>query len=544
MRALVIAVFAAASAVAAAAEPLTAAESSGYSRTSLYVEVIDFVRAVAAESPRVALSTLTRSLEGRDVPLVILSREGVRTPAELRSAGKPAVLVMANIHAGEVEGKEACQMLIREVGTGRLAGLLDHQVVLLLPIFNADGNERLGPNRRDHGPELAGVRHNSQYLDLNRDFIKLESPEVRALVRLLRTWDPVLMVDMHTTNGSYHRDPVTYATGSHPNTAEELTSFMWRHFFPSVGKRLREGFGWGNLPYGTYIDAENPHQGWRNDAIEARYSTNYVALRNRLTILNENYSHADFKTRVLASFDFLRSILEYTNTNAREIAARVNRIDASTRAEFMNTHFVVDWRLEPFMEITVRGFEHERVPTTAEQRAQFPWLGEYRMAPTSTPRDYTVPYMARAVATRSTPLPRGYVLLPGFSEAIDNLHAHGIVMERLVRPATLVTEHYRLTGVRVAERLFQGHAMVSLSGGWEEAETPIPAGAVFIDLRQPLARLVPILLEPDSTDSLATWGFFNRALVRQWSSEPGLYPIVRVHRRPPVPLLVLAEPGW
>jgi len=188
-----------------AAEPVTVVEATDYTRTSLYREVLDFLQQVERTSSVMAIAPLATSTEGRMVPLVILSKERVRTPNELRATGKPAVLVMANIHAGEVEGKEASQMLIREVANGRLAGLLDHQVILVIPIFNVDGNDKLGKNRHDKGPELAGVRYNGQYLDLNRDYTKLESPEVSALVRLFNTWDPALVVDMHTTNGSYHR---------------------------------------------------------------------------------------------------------------------------------------------------------------------------------------------------------------------------------------------------------------------------------------------------------------------------------------------------
>lgn len=543
MRFLLLGLLVATGVGAGSSDPLTVAESSGYTRTSLHHEVVEFLHTVTAGSANASLAVLTRSVEGREIPLVILSQDGIRSPAELRALGKPAVLVMANIHAGEVEGKEASQMLIREAASGRLAHLLQNQVILVIPILNADGNERLGRHRRDSGPELAGVRHNSQYLDLNRDFIKLESPEIRALVRLLREWDPVLVVDMHTTNGSHQRDPVTYATGSNPNTDSALSDYMWQKLFPEVGARLRDSFGWGSLPYGNFVDAEHPEEGWHNPAIEARFGTNYAALRNRLTILDETFYVADFRTRVLASFDFLQAILDFTNIHAREIGALVTRSDSETRTGLLNHEFAAEWRLEPLMEITVRGFEHERVATTPEQRVRFPWLGEYRMVATETPRDYTVPYLARAVPTRTVPLPAGYVLLPGFKEALANLQAHGIILEELIEPAPVLAEHFRISKVRIASQLFQGHALVTLDGGYEAEMTELPAGAVWVDMRQPLARLIPIMLEPTSSDSLAAWGFFNRSVVRQWSAEPGIYPVVRLSERPSVPLVILPEPA-
>ncbi len=523
-----------------AGELLTTAEASAFTRTSSHREVLDFVHSVAATSPLVTLGTLTRSPEGREVPLVILSRERVQTPTQLATTSKPAVVIMANIHAGEVEGKEATQMLIREVGSGRLAHLLDHQVILVIPIFNTDGNEQLGKNRGDDGPELAGVRHNGQYLDLNRDFVKLESPEVRALVRLLNQWDPVLFVDMHTTNGSYHRAPVTYATGANPNGAKEITDFMWSRMFPAVGKRLRSE-GWKSVPYGNFVDAEQPDKGWVSDSIEARYGTNYVGLRNRFVILDENYSHAEFRTRVLSSFAFIRAVLEFSNLYAAEMASLVRRVDVATRDGFYRQEFALEWKLERLMDVTIEGFEHVKVPTTPEERARYPWLREYRMRPTETLRDYTIPYLAVAVPTRTVPLPAGYVLLPGFAEALDTLRAHGLGVERLLEPLTLRGERFALENVEVSSRLFQGHAMLTLTGRWEAAELALPAGAFYVDMRQPLARLVPVLLEPASTDSLAAWGFFSRAIVRQWSLEPGVYPVLRVAQRPPAPLLVVSD---
>ena len=201
---------------------ITVAESSNYTKTSLYDDVMTFLYQVQKKSGLVKILPLTTSSEGRLVPLVVLSKEKVSRPADLQMAGKPAVLVMANIHAGEVEGKEASLMLIRDIAFGKFAGLLDTQVLLFIPIFNADGNDKLRHHRRDLGPELAGVRFNGQNLDLNRDYTKLESPEVRALVSLLSAWDPVLLVDMHTTNGSYHREPVTYSTLVNPNSDKKL----------------------------------------------------------------------------------------------------------------------------------------------------------------------------------------------------------------------------------------------------------------------------------------------------------------------------------
>jgi len=523
-----------------AVEPLTVVEATGYARTSLHREVVDFLYRVERSSSLVAITPIATSTEGRMIPLVILSRERVRTPAELRATGKPAVLVMANIHAGEVEGKEACQMLIRDVAGGTLAGLLDHQVILVVPIFNVDGNDKLGKNRHDDGPELAGVRYNGQGLDLNRDFTKLESPEVRGLVHLLEAWDPVLVVDMHTTNGSYHREPVSYTTCANANGPQALADYMWNTLFPAVAEILRKNYSYDSIPYGEFVDGANPSKGWINEAIEARYGTNFVGLRNRLAILDENYSYADFKTRVLASFAFVRTVLEFTSANAEEIAALVRRVDRETATDYFRKPFVSETTLERLRDVTVEGWEFTTEPVPPEEKAKYPWRGDVRVKPTDVPRDYTVPYLALAVPKRSVPLPLGYVVLPGQDQVVDHLQAQGIIVEKLVEGCRLSAEHFVIEKIELAKTIYQGHVQNTFTGHYEKGDVEVPAGSIFVDMRQPLARLIPVLLEPTSTDSLASWGFFDRVIVRQWSNEPAPYPVLRVASRPPVPVLLAA----
>jgi hypothetical protein len=522
-----------------AVEPLTVVEKAEYARTSAYQEVIDFVYAIQARSEQVAVTTLTTSPEGRMVPLVILSKERVRSPYDLRRTGKSAVLIMANIHAGEVEGKEACQMLIRDVALGDLAALLDSQVILVIPVFNTDGNEKLGRNRRDKGPELAGERANGQGLDLNRDYLKLDSPEVRALVALWNEWDPLLFVDMHTTNGSYHREPVTYCTGSNPNNAPAIDEYMWRKLFPAVAATLKDTYGYDSVPYGNFADRERPEKGWESDTVEARYGTNYFALRNRFAILDENYSYADFKTRVLGSYAFVRAILAFTAEHLGEMAALAARAESETVEGFLKQPFAVESKLEPLFDVTIKGFEHVKEPIPPEDKAKYPaWVGDFLIKPTDTPRDYTAPYLARAVATTTVPLPLGYVVPPANDEVVDNLRSHGIRVERLLAPARMTVERFAVDKVELAKSLYQGRVALTIAGKYASEERELPAGSHFVDMRQPLARLIPVLLEPNSVDSLAAWGFFNRVLARQWSSEPGTYPVLRAASRPGVPLLL------
>ncbi|MCK4765227.1 MAG: M14 family metallopeptidase [Candidatus Aminicenantes bacterium] len=516
---------------------LTTAESSNYTGTTLYEDVIDFLFYMQEKADIIKILNLTTSTEGRKIPLVVLSAEGIKSAAELRLVQEPVVLINANIHAGEIEGKEAALMLIREFAQHKLDHLLQNQVILILPIFNPDGNEKLGKNRRDNGPELAGIRANGQNLDLNRDFLKLESPEVKALVKLFNEWDPVLFVDLHTTNGSYHREPVTYMTLNNPNTSGVLQDYMWQKFFPAAAKILAEKYGYDSLPYGNFVDRAEPGKGWRNHAFEARYGTNYAGLRNMFTILDENYSHADFKTRVLACLGFVKSILHYTKDHIKEMRQIQREVNLKTKRNYHRDKFALEHKTEKLKQVTIKSYVFKKEKIKPEDRKKFPpWYGEYYVTPTKTHRDYTVPYFTKAVPTRSIELPMAYIISPHQPKIVKKLKNHGIVVEKVRKEVKAGVEKFVIENLQLAKRVYQGHVFVTIKGHYVEEEVVILKGSYYVSMRQPLARVIATLLEPECTDSLAAWGYFNRQIVRQWSSRFGFYPVFRLHKAIPIEL--------
>ncbi len=512
-------------------ELLTVAEQSDYKRTSTYRDVMEFLFAAQARSDKIEIVRLTTTTEGLMVPLVVISSEAIKSPKELILSGKPAVLIMANIHAGEIEGKEATLMLIRDFVQNKDSHHLENQVVLVIPVFNADGNDKFGKNRRDNGPELAGTRYNGQFLDLNRDYLKLESPEVRGLVKLFNQWDPVLVVDMHTTNGSYHREPVTYTTNVNPNGDMGLSDYMWKHFFPGAAKILKDTYGYDSVPYGNFTDRTKPEKGWRNHAFLARYGNNYAGLRNRFTVLDENYSHADFKTRVLASYGFIKSILQYSHQHIRDMEKIVKAVDINTKNNYARENFVLEFENEKLFDVTVKSYEFEIEKIKEEDRDKYPpWYGDYIAKKTDVHKDYTVPYYCKAVSKRSIPLPEAYILLPYQDTIIKNLQHHGIAAARIRKPFQAEVEVFKIEEIKPAQRLYQGHVFIGLKGQYVTETLTIPENSYLISMKQPLARLIPVLLEPESQDSLAAWGLFNRQLVSQWTDKPMLYPVYRLHK--------------
>ncbi|HDP94617.1 MAG TPA: hypothetical protein ENN40_04560 [Candidatus Aminicenantes bacterium] len=511
----------------------TVAESSEYSRTSSHAEVMSLVARLQASSSRVRVIHMATSTEGRTIPMVVVSRDGIASPAAMRLDNRSCVLINANIHAGEVEGKTASLMLIRELALSPSADLLEQQVLLIVPDFNPDGNDRFGLNRGDNGPELAGIRANAQNLDLNRDFLKMESPEMQGLIQVLRHWDPVLFVDLHTTNGSYHREPVTYTTLSNPNSDPTLREYMWKTMFPAVQKTLKEKFGFDSVPYGNFRNRAKPEEGWANHAFGALYSTNYVGLRNRFTILDENYSHADFRTRVLSCHAFLRAVIAYTAQHLPTMRRLTAEADQRTFNAFPGSDFVLDYEVIPLLDFVLKSYRFKITPIPPEEKSKYPpWYGDSIVRPTDEHRDYPLKYFADTRATRTRDLPLAYLLEPAFRHSAELLRSHGLVVEKTDHEIEMDVEVFSLSRVELKPNLFQGHVPIRVEGEYKTATRRIPAGTWWISLSQPLARLVPELLEPDAAHGLLQWGHFNRVIQRQWSNRPGSYPVMRVKKIP------------
>lgn len=505
------------------------AEQSNYTKTSSYDDVMRHLFEVQNQTDKIHLARLTTTYEGRMIPLVIISKEGVKNILDAKATGKPIILIMANIHAGEIEGKEAMLMFTRDIVTGKADEYLENQIILVLPIFNADGNDKFGKNRGDNGPELAGVRYNGQNLDLNRDYVKLVSPEVTALVGLINQWDPVLVVDMHTTNGSYHRNPVTYATLSHASSDPQLFDYMWKNMFPEVTKTLKDKYGYDSIPYGNFSDNLEPTKGWENDTDMARYGTNYIGLRNRFTILDENYSHSDFKTRVLASYSFIKSILQYTNKNIYKMRDIVIQSDLKTRNSFYKEAFSLECKFEKLCDITIKSYEFIKEKIKPEDKDKYPpWIKDYISKRTENLKDYTVPYYGKSVSTRTVNLPQAYIITPFHPEILEKLKQHGIVVEKITKPFTAEVEIYNIKTMELAKQLYQGNVNITVKGEYSKGTIEIPQNSYLVSMKQPLARLIPVMLEPESPDSFVSWGFFNRELVEQWSARFRPYPVFRI----------------
>jgi hypothetical protein len=533
--------------LAAQTMPLTVAERSNFDSTSSAAQVGAFLDSLQLAGAPISVSAMGRTAQGRPLYLVIASDPAVTSPGEAAASGKLVVYLQGNIHAGEVEGKEALLILLRELA-GPRRDLLQKLVVLVCPDYNPDGNDAFGPvaqhRGEQNGPALVGDRADALNLDLNRDYFKAEAPETRASLRqVYTTWDPALMVDLHTTDGTRHGYLLTYAPPLDPVGPRGPTLFVQDQMLPAIRRALEEKYREPIYDYGNVEDALDP-KSWDTYAPIGWYGTNYVGLRGRMAILSEAYSHADFKTRVQATHDFLVEILGYAAAHDDEIRRLERDADRQTTLEGAGAaprpRLAVEYRpvsrgVEPIVLEVMR-------PTGDSVR------GRPRLEPTGQYRTVRIPANVLFADSASRPLPAGYFLPAGADDVATLLRLHGIEVRRLSAPWTDTVETVAASQLSWAPREFQGHSLLQVTATYAPALRTLPAGSFFVTTAQPLGRLVFALLEPEGW-GLVRWGLFDRLLGSEFGTYSGLVygsgnvrelPISRAVRTPRVSMMTLS----
>ncbi|MEZ6016506.1 MAG: M14 family metallopeptidase [Planctomycetota bacterium] len=516
--------------------PRTVAEASAFARTSTSTEARAFLDALASQphAARLRRSVIGATMEGKPIELVTVAEPMPADEAALLASPRLRIFVNANIHAGEVEGKEAVLQLLREFAQGEHAALLEHAVLFFVPVYNGDGNDRIRRSNRtsQNGPdEGVGERENAAGLDLNRDFMKLESPEARALVPLLARLDPHLFLDLHTTNGTDHGYALTYATSLVPSLDPELERYAHGTFLPDVSRRVLERHGVHTFDYGNLGRAradEAPR--WQTYDHRPRFGTNMLGLRNRLTLLSEAFSYLDFEARIAATRAFVLEAIEVAVRDRERLRRITSEADQRVLTEAA-LPVAIDADLEPGTPFSLRLQRVREVEVPLEDGAK----GTRRVA-TGEVRTVDALAQVRFVATRDAGLDLaldGAWVIPAPSDAVlRTLALHGIETRRLER--ALHVEDARVFVLRAApkaRRPFQGHLERTFEGEWRARGADLPVGACIVPRRQRLARLAAWLLEPESDDSLGTWNFFyaevDAALPR---GDDAVFPVWRVTR--------------
>lgn len=484
------------------ARPPLVFETSNYTQTTTYAEVMQVVEYTASRMKNAYVDTMGYSVDGKIIPLVVLSDRKIRTPKQAKALKRPVIMVLANIHAGEVEGKDALLRLMLEFSEGKHKEILKKITVLLVPIYNADGNDQFDRLNRitQNGPEKVGVRPNKQGYDLNRDYMKLESPEAQALIgRGFSYWDPLLFMDLHTTNGSYHGYHLTYSTPLNPNTHSIITEFQTKVMMPEIKKAMQQK-QWRIFEYGNYINNE-PDSGWVTFSEQPRFGTNYYGLRNRLTLLSEAYSYVDYKNRIAVTYDFVLTTLQYAASKQQllyQMHQALDRTYADTAAVWQDSLGTSFTLAPPVVEDFYTG-SVDTVFHADVNRMTFKMRKEVQGRKI---RNY-----GRFTATRFERIPAEYYIdnrSQQFDTLLIKLKAHGIAVEKVTTSLNDM-EHFRVASKQRASRPFQGRHLLTFTGSW------VPANAVYgtfykVSTRNAHRNLIAYLLEPTTNDGLFAWG--------------------------------------
>jgi murein tripeptide amidase MpaA len=486
----------------------THAEQTEYRETPRYAETIAFAKRLAAVSPLIEFQSFGRSGEGRELPLLIACRHETFSPDAAKKAGKPVVLIQACIHAGEPDGKDAGFALLRDIAvTETLPSLLEHVVVLFIPIYNADGHERFGPYNRinQNGPSQMGWRTTSTYQNLNRDYMKVDTPETRAWLALWNKWEPDLFIDCHVTDGADYRYNITYHFEHHEGIDPQVLAWE-RAVIDGKVKPATEAAGNVVSWYLEFKDNRDFLLGIADFSGSPRFSTGYTPLWNRPGILIETHMLKNYRSRVLATYDFLRFTLEEVNRSPESLLQAVKAADKQTVSKGMTYDPVRRVPVKHELTDQARPYELKALEYRTEPSSV---SGDFRVIFGTEPLDLTVPMFDTFRVKAAIAPPLYYIVPVQWSVVIEVLQAHCLDLRKLIEGAQLEIESYRFEEVSWPSGPFEGRQMPTFQINPVRELRFFPAGSVIVPLAQKGAKVAINLLEPQAPDSLAAWGFFN-----------------------------------
>lgn len=516
MRIVFFLLFVAATSFSQDADWLTDYEKSDCKRTPRYKESIEYCKRLAQASPKVHYTTFGKSPQGRDLPLLVVDGRGNFTPELVRTTSNAVLLIQAGIHSGEVCGKDAGLMLIRDMAIeGKFQNLLDHVTFLFIPIFNVDGHERFGPYNRinQNGPEEMGWRTTAQNLNLNRDFLKADAPEMQTWLKMFQHWLPDFFVDCHSTDGADYQYVLTYGLELWGNMEESLTAWTRDVYLPFVERGMEES-GILISPYVVFRNWHDPRSGLMSWVAPPRLSEGYAAIQNRPGLLIETHMLKEYKVRVGSTYEMLRHTLAILNQQAQELRRIVLQSDAYTASpQFQGRLFPVGFqagnesRLIDFLGVEYKSVQSDLTGGT--------WL-KYGTEPVIC----KIPYFFKQEPAVQVRLPKAYIIPPEWTSVIERLPLHGIEFFRLSREETLKVTSFRFDDEQWQHGPYEGRLTVQCRVEEIEEDRTFPEGSAVVVTAQRSARVAAHILEPQAPDSYLFWGFFNAIFEQKEYVEP------------------------
>ena len=491
---------------------LTPAEASGFLTTPDYRTTMEWLGKLDAESDLVKMVPIGRSLQGRDINMVIISASGDLSPERLATSTKPLLLIQAGIHAGEIDGKDAGMMLLRDIAFGSRKQLLSGVNLLFIPILNVDGHERSSPFNRvnQRGPQNMGWRSNSRNYNLNRDYAKVDTEEIRAVLDVINQYKPDLYIDVHVTDGADYQYDITYGFSEH--YSPRISAWLTDKLRPATDGALTRN---GHIP-GLLVFAENNMDfadGMTEFPYSPRLSNGYGDVRHLPSILVENHSLKPFRQRVLGTYVFLEAVIKLLEKEGKSLTSAIQADQLNRSREI-----VLSWkRSEKVDTIDFLGIQGTRQKSEITGSDYVVW--------NATPVKQRIPYYRFSVPEKTTPRPTAFWVPSSYPDIIGRLRLHGIEMEIIDSAVVVEADFFKIENPRFSSRPMEGHFTVQADVTLAAAREVFCPGSVRITTDQPLGDLAILLLHPDSPDSFFQWGFFPEIFSRteymeQYVMEP------------------------
>lgn len=486
---------------------LTTYERSGKTQTPRYNETLDFCKRLDETSGKVSLVSFGKSAQGRDLPLMIVDRDGLTDPKEIRDRGRIVLLIQACIHPGESEGKDAGLLLIRDmIIHHKQEPLLDHVSLLFIPIFNADGHERFGPYNRinQNGPDEMGWRVTANNLNLNRDFLKAETPEMRAWLSMFNKWLPDFFIDTHTTDGADYQYPLTYLLEIFGNMDQGLTDWARNEFIPEMTAGMEHN-GFPVFPYVDFRRWHDPRSGLVSEVAPPMLSQGYTSLRNRPGLLIETHMLKPYPVRVEATYQCVLTSMEILAKNKKEVQKLISNADeAVCSAKFLENPLPLQFQVleNDSIMIPFRGFDYTLEKSTVSGGSWFKY--------SNTPSTFLLPYFSINVPVVNARLPYAYIIPAEWTLIIEKLRIHGVEMKFLKTQGVITVSTWRFSNPKWQQNPYEGkHPLVQFDLEEITEERTFLPGSAIVEVSQKSARIIAHLLEPKGNGSLLYWGYFD-----------------------------------
>lgn len=497
-------------------EWLTKFETSDFLSTSGYDETINYFKKLEQASPFAKLKTFGISSQGRNLYYFVVSKEMNFEATDLVKSEKPLILINNGIHAGEIEGKDACMLLLREILiTKEKEQLIDFANIIVIPIFNVDGHERISKYNRinQNGPEEMGWRTTAQNYNLNRDFVKADSPEMQAFLKLFSTYLPDFFIDTHTTDGADYQYTITYEISKGPNVYTGTAKLVKDEILPFILNKV-ESTGYLIAPYVGFL-GDDPESGLTDWVASPRLSNGYAIIQNRIGLLIETHMMKPYEQRVFSTKEMITAVLEYANINPHKILNISQEADNKTIEQyFQNKNFfpIQFQRTNEYENFLYKGIKFHKDSSLISGTIKTTYTGEKY--------EIEIPHFNKFKIVDSVLAPFGYIIPKEWEFIADRLRLHGVEIDLLSEDKEMTMTKYKFKNVKFNTSPYEGRTPVTVNYDTLKVIEKIPKGSLIVKCNQRTLRVILTALEPKSTDSFLRWGFMNQIFEKKEYFEP------------------------